>query len=155
MMASSIILRNENGEIKGYAIVQKGSLLVMVKGNGESGKLVLISDNGKRMEFAVVCNNRETTIPYNVTKLTDGWLLTGTAVKEEELEQEYSSAMKNDESPCKNKVSDFVCKEVKKTELVSKEKQRMNRWPPPPCWPTAHYVDGVWCEGDERTPECI
>ena len=154
-MASSVILRNENGEIKGYAIVQNEGLLVLVKGNGESGKLILISDNGKRMEFAVVCNNRETTIPYNATTLTDGWLLTEEEDSEAKQEQERPAGMKKTENPCKDTAPDSVYKEDGKIERVSKEKCGMNRWPPPPCWPTACYVDGVWCEGEERTPECI
>ena len=153
MMASSVILRNESGEIKGYAIVQKENLLVMAKGNGESGRLILESEGGERVEYAVVCSGREITLPFSAAALSSGWLLTDT--EDKGATQEQSTAAKTGENPYQSTEADSVYKEGGKNERVSKERGGMNRWPPPPCWPTARYVDGVWCEEDERTPECI
>lgn len=151
MLASSLIIKNESGIIKGYAIMEKDRFLVMVKGGGESGRLVLRSNDGKEEEYAVMCDGREKTIPNYGEMPSCAYVVTDEAAKETEEEKKPASEEKSI-AACKKHPSDCVYKKEGQTSLVLKGAYRMNRWPPPPCWPTACYVDGVWCE---REPDCI
>lgn len=147
-MAAGYLIRDASGQIAGYALEGEGKILVRMHG-GEGTACVAACSAGKEVLYEVPYDRKEHAFEWTMGRLEH------IAVKHR---KEIGKTEENDAQTKENKKEKgnikTACKKhahcsVYKRKRVMQRSVSMTRWPPPPCWPTARYVDGVWREGGD------
>ena len=164
-MAVSMMLKSREGSIVGYVLLLENRLHYRINGDGESGTLVLLANQGAIMEVETRCDSHERQTEYkyigkeftSAYAVSDGHLLAFTdpaamnafeAREERRIEPRQSFSGEKTSGLCKKDDLQCVYKE-EKTRGHAHTRHGDVRWPPPPCWPEARYVSGVWIEAGE------
>ena len=162
-MAVSMMLKSREGSIAGYVLLLENRLHYRVNGGGESGQLVLLADQEVTMETEIRCDSHEHQTEYTGREFTsayavsDGHLLTYTDPAAMNAFKAREDSGKEIPKPVSEEKTSGLCKKddprcvYKEEEISGHAHTRYGdvRWPPPPCWPEARYVSGVWREAGE------
>ncbi len=187
-MASSCLIREENGRIAGYALVMGDQLRIRMSGRGTQVS-VAVGDGEEMQTYAVACDAQEHAFEWKKGRLAWAHIVPGEmhdaaeVTGQDQVKKGCVLATKKravrastSAQPCKESevtprgrypAISYDIKKEEKTEIACKKSAdsdvytqraesaqlylaaRSPRWPPPPCWPTARYVDGVWREGGD------
>lgn len=155
IMAYSLLLRDTSENVVGYALADGSQLCIRIAGNAAQAQAT-VSDGMAEKRMPIVCDGREQFFPWERERriewivieacgnvLAHGGNVMETKKRKTELPKE------NNEDECKINGAENVCIESQNNPVFSRLQRR---WPPPPCWPSAQYREGMWKEG--KSSDC-
>lgn len=152
-MSSSLLLRDIQGKIVGYALTDGAQLCIRVSGGGQNA-MVAISDGIHEKTISLRCDGVEMRTPWRaecsivgVCVWAEGCIVASGGEKPPESEPQELTPSKKETTMRKKEEATHVYTVQKECAAPSP------RWPPPPCWQTARYFCGDWIEGDDLDEE--
>ena len=152
-MSSSLLIKGLDGAVNGYALVSGGRLYIRISGLGK-GMNARIGHGEKEMSVQIDGAGAEQVFRWDedgemewIVLECNGkvWALGGNVP--ENACRNYASRDEQEEETHKNTQMQSTCAERK---VRSTDRLGERRWPPPPCWPSACYLDGEWKEVEAR-----
>ena len=151
-MSSSLLIKGLDGDVIGYALASGGQLCIRISGQGTQGT-ARISDGETEISVQVNCSGTEQTFRWNGNKGIE-WLRIEYAGKiianggnvPETVFRNGATGLAVDDGEHEN-MQMQACSAKKEKTMSGRAGQR--RWPPPPCWPSARYLDGEWEEDED------
>jgi len=154
-LTSSYLIKDAKGHIAGYALLAKHQIHIRLSGRDEKTASVIVSDGEEETAFAVPCDAQEHVFEWKRERIE--WVRLGqqeTDLTDAKGKPEHDILPAQEECAAESQNrKQFDKTGIPQNSFIEKENafesSHMLRWPPPPCWPTARYVDGEWMEGGD------
>ena len=154
-MSSSLLIKGMDGTVIGYALVFGGQLCIRINeqsirgtarlSDGETERFVQIDGGGKEQTFRW---NGDRRIAWILIEREGKTLALGGNIPERVCGTSCTREDDLADDLGKNTQTQSACV---KSEKISLNGMGQRRWPPPPCWLSALYLDGEWKDGEESS----
>ena len=146
-MSSSILIRDRADQIIGYVLMSNQQMCIRIAGHGTQAEARIDKEDGECC-IQVVCDGHEQVFPCEsetkiewIKVVSEGRMIAfgGKLPETEDIVEMAAAEGIENSSDESNDHAEYSAATAVHTA--------QRRWPPPPCWPSACYVEGAWIEG--------